>query len=157
MKPLNYITPSGLKLIQDELTQLLHVERPQLVKTVAWAAGNGDRSENADYIYGKRRMREIDKRIHFLQSRLDNIEVVDPAKVVSKKINFGATVTIEDESNQRIVYQIVGEDEIDVAAGRISWKSPLAKALLGKAIGETAVVKKPKGDEEIYVVSIQYI
>lgn len=156
MKPLNYITPRGLKKIQEELNELLLVERPKLVKTVAWAAANGDRSENADYIYGKRRMREIDKRIHFLQSRLDNIEVVDPSALVSDTIVFGATVTIEDAAGEKLVYQIVGEDEFNVMEGRISWKSPLARSLLGKKSGDSAIVKKPKGEEEIYVVKIEF-
>lgn len=136
--------------------QLLHVERPTIVKTVAWAAANGDRSENADYIYGKRRMREIDKRIHFLQGRLDNIDVVDPKAVTSDVIKFGATVTIVDEDNQKSVYQIVGVDEVDVALGKISWQSPLAKSLLGKKVGDSVLVVRPRGKGEVEVVGVEY-
>ncbi len=152
----NYITPAGLKKLRDELHELLHVERPKLVKTVAWAAANGDRSENADYIYGKRRMREIDKRIHFLQGRLDNIEVIDPTGVKSDVIKFGATVTIVDEDNVEFIYQIVGADEFDAAHGKISWQSPLAKSLLGKKIGDTAIVVRPKGKTEVEVIEVEY-
>lgn len=156
LKSPNYITPGGLKKIQDELHQLLHVERPELVRVVSWAAGNGDRSENADYQYGKRRLREIDKRVHFLTTRLDNIEVIDPAKIKSDKVQFGARVSIIDEDGKKATYQIVGADEIDTAGGRISWMSPMARALLGKRIGDTAVVRRPAGEQEIEVVGIEY-
>lgn len=152
----NYITPVGLKKLRDELHELLHVERPKLVKTVAWAAGNGDRSENADYIYGKRRMREIDKRIHFLQKRLDHIELVDPKNLSGDKISFGATVTIVDENDKTSRYQIVGEDEIDTTQGKISWKSPIAKSLLGKSRGDTVTVVRPAGKIEIEIVEVEY-
>lgn len=134
----------------------MHVERPTIVKTVAWAAANGDRSENADYIYGKRRMREIDKRIHFLQGRLDNIDVVDPKAVTSDVIKFGATVTIVDEDDQKFIYQIVGIDEVDVALGKISWQSPLAKSLLGKKVGDSVLVVRPRGKGEVEVVGVEY-
>lgn len=156
MKTPNYITPTGLKKLQDELHQLLHGERPQLVKTVSWAAANGDRSENADYIYGKRRLREIDKRIHFLTTRLDNVEVIDPKKLSSKKVSFGATVTIEDEEGHLSTYQIVGVDEFDVNLGKISWQSPLATALMKKSIGDTVSVKRPKGPVEVTIVNIEF-
>lgn len=156
MKTPNYITPTGLKKLQDELHQLLHGERPQLVKTVSWAAANGDRSENADYIYGKRRLREIDKRIHFLTTRLDNVEVVDPKKISGKTVSFGATVTIEDEEKNASTYQIVGVDEFDVNLGKISWQSPLAQALMKKSIGDAVIVKRPKGDVEVTVVKIEF-
>jgi transcription elongation factor GreB len=152
----NYITPAGLKKIQDELHQLLHIDRPQIVKTVSWAAANGDRSENADYIYGKRRMREIDRRIYFLQGRLDNIEVVDPSKLSGKKIQFGATVTIEDENGKRSTYQIIGVDEIDTTNGKISWMSPLAKSLLGKSEGDVVTVIRPAGKIEVEIISVEY-
>src|SRR4051812_45640291 len=141
----NYITPPGLKKLQDEFKQLFHDERPKLVETVAWAAGNGDRSENGDYIYGKRRLREINKRLKFLPDRLERAQVVDPARVQSEKVVFGATVTIEDEDGAEKKYQIVGEDEIDPGANRISWKSPMAKALLGKALGDEIEIKRPAG------------
>jgi transcription elongation factor GreB len=152
----NYITPEGLKKIQDELHQLLHVERPQLVKTISWAAGNGDRSENADYIYGKRRLREIDKRVHFLTTRLDNIEVIDPAKLSGTKVSFGATVTLIDETDKKACYQIIGVDEIDTSGGKISWQSPLAKALLGKSQGETVMVVRPAGKIEVEILKVEY-
>ncbi|MFH1356146.1 MAG: transcription elongation factor GreB [bacterium] len=150
------MTPQGLKKIQEELHLLLHEERPQLVKTVAWAAANGDRSENADYIYGKRRLREIDRRIRFLQSRLDYIEVIDPKTITYQHVSFGATVTIVDENNVRATYQIVGADEIDPDENKISWQSPVAKALMGKKEGTITEVKKPKGNTELEIVKIEY-
>lgn len=156
MSQLNYITPAGLKKIQDELRELLHVERPKIVKTVSWAAANGDRSENADYIYGKRRLREIDRRIHFLQSRLDNLEVVDPSKVKSDRVSFGATVTIVDEDGIESVFQIVGTDEFKIEEGKISWQSPVAKSLLGKKVGDTVVIVRPKGKVEVEVLAVEY-
>lgn len=156
MKSPNYITPNGLKKIQDELHQLLYIDRPTVVKTVAWAAANGDRSENADYIYGKRRMGEIDRRIRFLQSRLDNIEVIDPSLVKEERVSFGATVTIEDEDGEKQTYQIVGSDEFDIKTKKISYESPLAKALLGKKVGDAVVVKRPKGECEVVVVGVRY-
>lgn len=156
MSSINYITPTGLKKLQDELRELLHVERPSLVKTVAWAASNGDRSENADYIYGKRRLREIDKRIHFLQSRLDNVEVVDPAKVKSDRVSFGATITIVDEDDVEMKFQIVGTDEFEIEKGKISWQSPMSKSILGKKQGDVVIVKRPKGDVEVEIIKIEY-
>lgn len=152
----NYITPQGLKTIQEELHLLLHKERPKLVKTVAWAAANGDRSENADYIYGKRRLREIDRRIRFLQSRLDYIEVIDPTTVTYNHVSFGATVTIVDENNVAATYQIVGADELDPDENKISWKSPVARALMGKKEGDVTQAKKPKGNIELEIVKIEY-
>jgi transcription elongation factor GreB len=157
MSKINYMTPQGLKKLRDELQKLLFDERPKLVKTVAWAAGNGDRSENADYIYGKRRMREIDRRVRFLQKRLDNIEVVDPKTVKKKEVSFAATVTVVDEEDIEATYKIVGEDEIDTPKKHISWKSPVAKALMGKKVGDTAVIKRPKGNMEVEVLKIEYI
>jgi transcription elongation factor GreB len=144
----NYITPEGFQRLQEEFRQLFHEERPKLVETVAWAAGNGDRSENGDYIYGKRRLREIDRRLKFLRDRIENAQVVDPSTVQSDKVVFGATVTIEYEDGKKKTLQIVGEDEIDPAKNRISWKSPMAKALLGKKVGDEVEVRLPAG--EIY-------
>ena len=141
----NYITPEGFKKLQDEFKQLFHDERPKLVETVAWAAGNGDRSENGDYIYGKKRLREIDKRLKFLRDRIESAKVVDPKQMDSEKVVFGATVTIEDEDGDIKIYQIVGEDEIEPGKNRISWKSPMAKALLGKRIGDEVVIHRPAG------------
>lgn len=152
----NYITPEGFQKLKDEYAELLHKERPKVVETVAWAASNGDRSENADYQYGKKRLREIDRRLHFLLSRLENAEVVDPKSIKSDRVVFGATVTIRDESNQTAVYKIVGIDELDPSRGFLSWISPVAKALLGKKVGEVATVIKPKGTEDFTIEKIEY-
>lgn len=152
----NYMTPQGFQKLKDEYHELLHKERPKVVEVVAWAASNGDRSENADYQYGKKRLREIDRRLKFLTDRLDAAEVVDPTEVKSSRVVFGATVTIRDEDDQKKTYQIVGEDEFDPKMGRISWKSPIAKALLGKQEGDAAVVQKPSGAEEFIVEKIEF-
>ena len=152
----NYITPAGFEKLRQEYTDLLNGERPKLVVTVAWAASNGDRSENADYIYGKRRLREIDKRLHFLQKKMQASEVIDPKTLKSKTIIFGATVTVENEDGQEITYRIVGEDEIDIPRGHISWKSPVAKALLGKKVDEEAIIKKPAGEESVTILSLRF-
>jgi transcription elongation factor GreB len=153
---INYITPAGFKKLQEEFTKLFHDERPKLVETVAWAAGNGDRSENGDYIYGKRRLREIDKRLKFLRDRIENAQVVDPETVQSKKVVFGATVTIVDEDDTEKQYVIVGEDEIEPGKNRISWKSPMAKALLGKAVGDEVEIHRPAGVLIAEVKAIQF-
>ena len=152
----NYITPEGLEKLKGEYNQLFHVERPRLVETVAWAAGNGDRSENADYIYGKRRLREIDSRLRFLTGRLDSAEIVDPKLLKGTTVIFGATVTILDEEEQTHVYQIVGEDEWDIKKGKISWKSPVAKALLGKKLGAEVVIRKPTGEESVVIEKVEF-
>lgn len=154
---LNYITPQGLKALQDEVIQLHQIERPKIVETVAWAASNGDRSENGDYIYGKRRLREIDRRLHFLSKRIEAAQVIDPKTLSGKKIVFGATVTIETESGDEKSYQIVGEDESNPKQNKISWKSPLAKALLGKTFNDDVEIKKPNGSEWVSVINIQFI
>lgn len=153
---LNYITPEGFKKLQDEFRTLFHEERPKLVETVAWAAGNGDRSENGDYIYGKRRLREIDKRLKFLRDRIENAKVVDPKEVKSEKVVFGATVTIVDEDGKTKTVQIVGEDEIDPSRNRISWKSPMAKALLGKRQGDEIEVQRPSGVLIAEIVDLKF-
>lgn len=152
----NYITPSGFLKLQEEFKQLFHDERPKLVETVAWAAGNGDRSENADYIYGKRRLREIDKRLKFLRDRIESARVVDPKTVQSDKVVFGATVIVTDEDGLEKKYQIVGEDEIDVESHRISWKSPIAKALLGKKPGDEVEIRRPAGVIYVEITSIHF-
>ena len=153
----NYITPKGFEKLREEYRQLLNVERPELVKVVEWAASNGDRSENADYIYGKRRLREIDKRLHYLQKHLESAEVIDAKHQKNKnKVFFGATVTIEDEDGQESTYQIVGKDEIDTKAGKISWNSPLGKALLGKNLDDEVRVNRPAGQKMITIIEIQY-
>lgn len=153
----NYITPKGFAKLQAELQKLLNEERPKLTATVAWAASNGDRSENADYIYGKRRLREIDKRIRWLTKRLENSEVIDPTKSEKKdQVFFGATVTIEDEEGTQKTYSIVGIDEAEPSKGKISWISPLAKALLKKKCGELVPFKSPKGFSELEIIKISY-
>jgi transcription elongation factor GreB len=153
----NYITPSGYKKLQEELDHLWKVERPELVKTIAWAASNGDRSENGDYIYGKKRLREIDRRVRFLRKRLELAEVVDPAQRRNcNQVFFGATVTVCDASGCESRYSIVGVDEADVAGGRISWVSPLARALLKLSEGDVATLRTPTGLNELEVVSVMY-
>lgn len=156
MENKNYITPEGLARLRSEYEQLLSVERPQVVEVVAWAASNGDRSENADYTYGKRRLREIDRRLRFLSERVERAVVVDPSQVQSDKVLFGALVFVENEDGQTLSYQIVGEDEIDLERSRISWCSPVAKALLGKKAGDEVLVQKPKGPETLTVIQIEY-
>lgn len=156
MSDKNYITPPGLEKLKKEYTELFHNERPKLVETIAWAASNGDRSENADYIYGKRRLREIDKRLKFLRDRMEDAEVVNPSEITSDKVVFGATVTIVNEDEDEHVYQIVGEDEFDIKLGKISWKSPVAKALLGKKEGDEVTIKKPGGDEIVTIEKVEY-
>jgi transcription elongation factor GreB len=153
----NYITPAGYKRLKDEALNLLDKERPELVKVVQWAASNGDRSENADYIYGKRRLREIDRRIRFLTKRLDAAIVVDPAnREASDQVFFGATITLANNAGEEKTYSIVGIDEADVSRGRISWISPLAKALIKAREGDRVTVKTPVGDESLDIVSVEY-
>jgi transcription elongation factor GreB len=153
----NYITPSGYRKIQEELDHLWKVERPALVKTITWAASNGDRSENGDYIYGKKRLREIDRQVRFLRKRMELAEVVDPAqRGECDQVFFGATVTVCDTNGNENTYSIVGVDEANVAAGRISWVSPLARALLKLREGEVATLHTPTGINELEVVGIKY-
>jgi len=156
LKTKNYITPPGFQKLRSELAQLLNVERPKVVETVAWAASNGDRSENADYIYGKRRLREIDSRVRFLTGRIENAEVVDPGLIQSVQVKFGARITVETEDGEMRTYQIVGEDEWNIDAGMVSWKSPLASALLGKMKGDEVTLKKPSGEESLLIIKIEY-
>ena len=154
----NYITPGGYARIKTELDYLLRTDRPQVVEAVHWAALNGDRSENGDYIYGKRRLREIDRRIRFLTKRLDLAEVVDPARQEhAEQVFFGATITLRDEQDQEQSYQIVGVDETDFARGRISWISPLARAVLKAREGDLVRFQSPAGWREIEVVTIEYV
>ncbi|MBX2988992.1 MAG: transcription elongation factor GreB [Bdellovibrionaceae bacterium] len=153
----NYITPRGIEKLKSEYAALLHGERPKVVETVAWAASNGDRSENADYLYGKKRLREIDRRLRWLTQRIEDAEVVDPRSVGDTgRVVFGATVTLSDEDGNEAVYQIVGEDETDIKAGRISWKSPVARALMGKKEGDEALIRKPAGEEAVVIEKIEY-
>lgn len=151
----NYITPEGFEKLRLEYTSLLNGERPKLVEVVAWAASNGDRSENADYLYGKKRLREIDKRLYILQKKMESAEVIDPKDLSTEKVVFGLTITVEHESGEQKSYQIVGEDEIDIKLNKISWKSPLARALLGKKVDDECVLIKPQGQESLIIIDIQ--
>jgi transcription elongation factor GreB len=155
-QPKNYMTPGGYRRLQDELTRLWKVERPPVVTTVAWAAGNGDRSENGDYIYGKRKLREIDRRIRYLSKSLDRAVVVDNAGKRHERVYFGATVTIADESGESREVTIVGVDELEVGDARVSWRSPLARALLKAKVGDTVTVRAPRGPERVEVLAIRY-
>jgi transcription elongation factor GreB len=152
----NYITPGGYRRLQDELARLWKVERPPVVSTVAWAAANGDRSENGDYIYGKKKLREIDRRIRYLSKTLDRAVVVDNAGKTHGRVFFGATVTIADESGDEREVTIVGVDELDAGDARVSWRSPLARALLKAKVGDTVTLRAPRGAEEIEIVAIRY-
>lgn len=154
----NYVTPRGYARLKDEALHLLNKERPELVKVVAWAASNGDRSENADYIYGKRRLREIDRRIRFLTKRLEAAEVVDPAaREQTDQVFFGATVVVAAEDGTESTYSIVGIDEADVGRGRISWVSPLARALLKRREGEEISLQTPGGEQVLEIVKVAYV
>jgi len=152
-----YMTPSGHAALTAELRQLWTVERPKVVEVVSWAAGLGDRSENADYQYGKRRLREIDRRVRLLRQRLDRAQVVDPAAPARPdQVFFGATVTYALPDDREVRVTIVGIDEADGSAGRISWVSPMARALLGARVGDTRRVRTPQGSLEVEVVGIAY-
>ena len=151
----NYITPGGHKRLNDEMARLWHDDRPKLVDTIAWAASNGDRSENGDYIYGKRKLREIDRRIRFLSKRLDSAVVVDNAGKAHERVYFGATVTVVDESGGERTVSIVGVDELD-HAGRVSWISPIATALLKASVGDVVTMRTPRGPEKLEVIAIRY-
>ena len=155
----NYITPQGYSRLKTELSKLLDIERPELVKTISWAASNGDRSENGDYIYGKKRLREIDHRIHFLNKRLDSVELVDPARRGdSDQIFFGATVTyayVRGGKDERTV-TIVGVDEVDTKRGQVSWLSPIARVLLKQRSGDIVTLATPAGEAEIEIIGVRY-
>ncbi len=153
----NYMTPQGYARLKNELTQLLKVERPDLVKVVHWAAGNGDRSENGDYLYGKKRLREIDRRIRYLTRRLDNSEVVDPAaRGDTDQVYFGATVDYLDDAGETHTVTIVGLDEVDTARGHVSWISPIAGALIKHGTGDTVLLRTPAGARKIEIVDVRY-
>jgi transcription elongation factor GreB len=152
----NYVTPGGFRRLTEELTRLWKVERPALVATVAWAAANGDRSENGDYLYGKRKLREIDRRVRFLSKRLDSAVVVDNAGRTHERVFFGATVTFQPESGDERVVTIVGVDELDTGSERISWRSPLATALIKARVGDVVTLRTPGGTEKLEVVAIRY-
>jgi transcription elongation factor GreB len=152
----NYMTAQGAENLKTELKRLLTLDRPELVKVISWAASNGDRSENGDYIYGKRKLREIDRRIRFLTQRLEAAEVVDPATSARDRVLFGAAVTVIGEDGREKVWRIVGQDEIDAKEGRVSWVSPIAKALLNKKVGDVVELRTPKGTEELEIIHIHY-
>ena len=153
----NYMTPQGHQRIKDELLNLIDVERPEVVRIVHWAASNGDRSENGDYIYGKRRLREIDRRIRFLTKRLDLAEVVDPSvHSGSDQVFFGATVTYENQTGERRTVTILGIDELDPLNGKISWVSPVARALTKAREGDSVLLKTPAGLDELVILEVSY-
>src|SRR5260221_1775353 len=153
----NYITAEGFARLQSEKKHLLDVERPEVVKTVAWAAALGDRSENADYIYGKKRLREIDRRVRFLIKRLEAAEVVQSAGRDTDQVFFGATVSVKSSSGNIQTLTILGADEVDPARGKISWISPMAKALLKGRAGERVTVRTPSGDEQLEILEVSYL
>ena len=154
----NYITPAGFKRLRDELHRLLTVDRPRVVQEVSDAAAQGDRSENAEYIYGKRKLREIDRRLRFLTKRIDAATVVDPKSRpgAADRIFFGATVVLEDDDGRALTYQLVGEDEVDVPKGRISWRSPIGAALLRRGVDDEVRVTTPSGLRVFTVAEIRY-
>jgi transcription elongation factor GreB len=151
----NYITPAGYARLEAELRHLVEAERPEVVKTVAWAASLGDRSENADYIYGKRRLREIDRRVRFLIKRLESAQVVNSAGRDTDQVFFGATVRLKSSSGERTI-TIVGVDEVEPAHGRVSWVSPIAKALLKAREGDTVTLRSPSGEEQLEILEVIY-
>jgi transcription elongation factor GreB len=153
----NYITPDGFERLKAERRQLWTVDRPEVVRVVEWAAGNGDRSENGDYIYGKRRLREIDRRLRFLDKRLAAAVPVDPTQQTRRaQVFFGATVTYAREDDSETTVTITGIDETTFAPGRISWTSPVARALMQKRVGDTVTVRTPSGPEELEILTIVY-
>lgn len=154
---LNYITAVGYQALQTEYENLFQQERPKLVETISWAAGNGDRSENGDYIYGRKKLREIDRRLNFLSRRMKAAKVIDPAQQEDRsRVLFGAIVTIADEDDAHRTVTLVGEDEADASQGRISWRSPLANALKKAVIGDVRTVQLPAGPKDYEVIEIHY-
>ncbi len=153
----NYVTPAGYARLKQELKQLVEVERPQVVQTVSWAASNGDRSENGDYIYGKKRLREIDRRVRFLIKRLEGAEVVDNAGRDTDQVFFGATVLVRSADGDERSLTIVGADEVDPARGRVSWVAPIARALLKARAGDAVTLHTPAGRERLEILDVQYL
>ena len=152
-----FITPAGFARIRAEYEQLFGVERPQLVETISWAAANGDRSENGDYIYGRKRLRELDRRLGYLSKVMKQAKVVDPAGQQDREqVRFGATVEIADEEDERRTLTIVGDDEADAGSGRIGWSAPLTRALVGARVGDERIVRLPSGEKSYEVVRISY-
>ena len=153
----NYITPDGYKRLREEYEALFGGERPKLVETISWAAGNGDRSENGDYIYGRKRLREVDRRISWLSKRMQAASVLDPARQPDKdRVFFGATVTLIDEDESERIVTLVGDDEADAGSGLISWSSPIARAIRGALVGDVRRVRLPSGEREFEIGAINY-
>jgi transcription elongation factor GreB len=154
--PPRFITPEGFARIRAEYDALFAVERPSLVETIAWAAANGDRSENGDYIYGRKRLRELDRRLSHLARVMKAAKVVDPARQATDQVRFGATVELAEEDDHRRIVTIVGDDETEAAAGRIGWSAPIARALVGARVGDERIVRLPAGEKSYEVVAIRY-
>ena len=156
-RPPRFITPQGLARIRAEYEELFAVERPRIVETVSWAASLGDRSENADYLYGKKRLREIDRRLSHLSKVMKSAKVVDPARQEQRDaVRFGATVELADEQDERRIITLVGEDEADASAGQVSWAAPIARALIGAKVGDERIVRLPAGEKSYEIISIRY-
>ena len=156
-RPPRFITPQGFARIRAEYEQLFGSDRPKLVDTIAWAAGNGDRSENGDYIYGRKRLREIDRRLSYLSKVMKTAKVVDPARQEQRDaVRFGAIVELADEEDDRRILTLVGEDEADASNGHISWAAPIARALIGAKVGDERVVRLPAGEKSYEILSIRY-
>jgi transcription elongation factor GreB len=156
-RPPRYITPQGFARLRAEYEELFSTERPKIVETVSWAASLGDRSENADYLYGKKRLREIDRRLSYLSKAMKSAKVVDPAKQVQRDtVRFGAVVELADEQDERRTLTLVGEDEADASDGRISWAAPIARALIGTKVGDERIVRLPAGEKCYEVMKISY-
>ena len=156
-RPPRFITPEGFARIRAEYEELFGTERPKLVDTIAWAAGNGDRSENGDYIYGRKRLREIDRRLGYLSKVMKQAKVVDPAGQEQRDtVRFGATVELADEDDERRTLTLVGEDEADASTGRISWAAPIARALVGAKVGDERIVRLPAGEKSYEIMLIRY-
>ena len=154
----NYMTPQGFARLREELNRLMRKERPEVVQVVSWAAANGDRSENGDYLYGKKRLREIDRRIRFLSKRLERSEVVDPAKrPKTDQVFFGATVAYANAKGEERTVKIVGVDEVDPGRGHVSWISPIARALIRAYEGDVVKMRTPAGEEEIEIIRVEYL
>ena len=155
--PPHFITPAGFARIRAEYEALFGVERPKLVETISWAAGNGDRSENGDYIYGRKRLREIDRRLTYLSKAMKQTKIVDPAAQVERDVvRFGAIVDLADEADTRRTFTLVGEDEADATAGLISWAAPIARALVGARVGDERIVRLPAGEKCYEILAIRY-